>query len=340
MRFRFSLSILSLALALVACTSSPKKEETSSEATDTTRLEYRLKLMNDRIDADPDDPKLYASRALINNARGVLPAAIRDIQKAIDLDSTQQDYYLLLGDFAFRALQVKESVEAFRKCLALNPNNREANLKFAELNLYLKAYPDALKYANDALALDDRQAKPYFIKGFVYQETKDTARAISSFQTVVELDPGYYDAYIQLGNIFSKRNNPLAAQYYTNALRVRPSSTEALYNRGLFLQNVGKLDLAEKDYHAILTMNPNYPDASFNLGYIQLVLRNDPKSAIPYFTDAIRSNPDYAEAFYNRGMAYRLTGDNESARKDFLKALSIFPSYTMAQERLKEMGVK
>lgn len=331
---------LALAFAFVACTSSPKEEEAAADATDTTRLEYRLKLMNDRIDADPDDPKLYASRALINNARGVLPAAIRDIQKAIELDSTQQDYYLLLGDFAFRALQVKESVEAFRKCLALNSTNREANLKFAELNLYLKAYPDALKYANDALALDDRQAKPYFIKGFVYQETKDTARAISSFQTVVELDPGYYDAYIQLGNIFSKRNNPLAAQYYTNALRVRPSSTEALYNRGLFLQNVGKLDLAEKDYQAILNMNPNYPDASFNLGYIQLVLRNDPKSAIPYFTDAIRSNPDYAEAFYNRGMAYRLTGDNESARKDFLKALSIFPSYSMAQERLKEMGVK
>jgi tetratricopeptide (TPR) repeat protein len=331
--------VLPAFILLISC-SSPNNNAESSSTTDTTRLEYKLKVINDKLIKDPENPALYAERALINNARGVLPAAINDMKQAVSLDSTNQDYYLLLGDFAFRGLQVKESVDAFRKCIAINPSNKEANLKFAELNLYLKAYPDALKYANDALKLDERQAKPYFIKGFVYKEMKDTARAISSFQTVVEIDPEHYEAYLELGRIFAERGNPLAVQYYDNALRVRPTSTEALYNRGLFLQQAGRLDQAEQDYQTILKIDKQYADAYFNLGYISLIYRNESEKSIGFFTDAIRLNQDYVEAYYNRGMAFKQTGNNEAAKKDFMKCLSIYPAYKLAQDRLKEMGVK
>lgn len=337
---RIGIAFLFIAsLVFSSCNSSSTGPETPGDI-DTSRLEYKLKVINDKIIADPENATLYMQRALINNARGVMPAAINDMKQAVSLDSTKQDYYLLLGDFAFRGLQVKESVEAFRKCIALDPTNKEANLKFAELNLYLKAYPDALKYANDALKLDERQAKPYFIKGFVYKEMKDTARAISSFQTVVEIDPEHYESYLELGRIFAERGNPIAVQYYDNALRVRPGSTEALYNRGLFLQESGRLEQAEQDYTTLLKIDKQYADAYFNLGYIALIYRNEAEKSIGLFTDAIRINPDYVEAYYNRGMAFKLTGNPEAAKKDFFKALSIYPAYQLAQDRLKEMGVK
>jgi tetratricopeptide (TPR) repeat protein len=331
--------IVGLLVFVTAChTDRPTSEE--EQSVDSTRVEYRLKAVNDRIQANPNDPALYSERASINARRGVYPAAVSDMQQAIRLDSVNAGYHLALADYAFLGLQIPVSVNAFRKCLELDPDNKEACLKFAELNLYLKAYPDALKYANDALKSDNRMPKPYFIKGFVYKEMKDTARAISSFQTVVELDPDQYDAYIQLGNIFSAKGNPLAVQYYGNALRVRPGSTEAYYNRGLFLQNIGRLDQAEADYMAILKLDPRYADAHFNLGYIDLVLRNDPSASLDHFNGAIRCNPDYVEAYYNRGMAYSMTGNKEAAKKDFMKTLSIYPAYKLAQERLKEMGVK
>ncbi len=336
---RKNIALLAVLLC-TACSQSPQNNGTNATSGDTTRLEYQLKIINDKINADPKNAVLFAERAKINAARDVFPASIADYEQAIRLDSMNQSYYLMLADVAFRSLQVRKSVEAFKKCLSIDPSNREANLKFAELNLYLKAYPDAIKYANEALKSDERQVKPYFIKGFVYKEMKDTARAISSFQTVVELDPEYYDAYIQLGNIFSQRGNPLALQYFANALRVRPTSTEALYNRGLFFQNNGKLEAAISDYQTILSIDPNYSDAHYNLGYIELVLRNQPTPAIGHFSAAIRCNPDYVEAYYNRGMAFNQMGNREAAKRDFLKTLSIYPAYKLAQERLKEMGVE
>lgn len=326
-----------LVLLLPACRNG-QSDQTVPGSSDTTSVEVRLKQINDSIAASPDIPGLYRRRAELQDRRKLYPAAVADMKVAVRLDSMDAGNWLYLADLSFRALMVADAIQSFRRCLSLDPDYTDANLKFAELNLYLKAYPDAITYANAALRKDERLAKPYFIKGFVYKEMKDTAKAISSFQTVVELDPDNYDAYIQLGNIFSKRGNPIALQYFGNALRIRPRSTEAFYNRGLFLQDAGKLEPAIADYSAILKLDPAYSDAYFNLGYIELVLRNNPKSSIPYFTDAIRTNENYVEAYYNRGMAFKLTGNKEAAAKDFMHALSLFPGYKLAQERLKDMG--
>jgi len=254
------------------------------------------------------------------------------------LDSTKPEYFLMLADVSFRGLQIQQAVKAFEKCLELDPKNIEANLKLSELYMYLKAYPKAIEYANEALRIDSRRSKAYFIKGFVYKESGDTVRALSSFTTVTELDPQNYDAYIQLGILHAAKDNDLAIQYYSNALRIRPGSEEALYNRGLYYQGSGLLEKAEEDYKSILTKNSNYVDAYYNLGFIALVNKKDYPEAIKQFSAALSIDQNYVEAFYNRGLAYQYSGDKNSAIKDYRSALSIFPTYTMAKERLSELG--
>ena len=52
----------------------------------------------------------------------------------------------------------------------LDPQNTEADLKLAELYLYLKAYPKVFEYADAALKINKHTAKAYFIKGFAFAE--------------------------------------------------------------------------------------------------------------------------------------------------------------------------
>jgi tetratricopeptide (TPR) repeat protein len=335
---RYCLYCILSVILLTSCNHVTQKEKESSA--DTVNVLYRLGKLNELIEDQPANAELYYKRAALHMERGLFPAAVNDAKMAVKFDSLNASYYLFLADVSFRALMIQEAVDAFKKCLSIAPGNLDANLKFSELNLYLKAYPDALKYANDALRIDEKQVRAYFVKGFVYKETGDTSKAISSFQTAVEVDPENYDAYIQLGNILSARGSGIALQYYNNALRLRPASTEALYNRGLFLQENGKYELAENDYRTILKIDQGYADAYYNLGYIQLVIRQNPDESIPFFTDAIRVSPEFVQAFYNRGMAFQMKGDKASARKDFLKALSISPDYKMAKEQLRLVGGK
>ncbi len=318
-----------------------KTDEKSEEAElplDSVATENRLKELNDLIGKNPEDANAYFSRSQIFSQRNIIQQAYFDATKATQLDSTKPEYFLHLADICFRGLQIPKAISAFEKCLQLDPKNLEANLKLSELYMYLKAYPKSIQYANDALRIDDKKAKAYFIKGFVYKESGDTSRAISSFSTAIEVDPDNYDSYIQLGLIYGARGNDLAIQYYTNALRLRPSSEEALYNRGFYYQETGKLEKAEEDYRTILSKNSNHSEAYYNLGFIALVNKENYPEAIKQFSSAIRANQNYVEAFYNRGMAYESTGDITSAIKDYRSALAIFPNYGLALDRLKELG--
>ena len=41
---------------------------------------------------------------------------------------------------------------------------------------------------------------------------------------------------------------------------------------------------------------------------------------LPTYTEAIRLNPNYAKAYYNRGAAYEKKGDKAKAEADFAQA--------------------
>lgn len=325
----FSLILFSF---LISC--NPSKEKSAVEEKPVTKQNEFI-LLNQEIKDNPGNAELYFKRSQIFLQKDNVRQSFEDINKAVSLDSSKVDYYLLLADVSFKGLRIQSTIDAFKKAILLDPGRIETHLKLSELYLYLKAYPLTLSEANEALKIDKNTAKAYFLKGFAYKEMPDTIKSISSFQTAVEIDPDYYDAYIQLGNIEAARKRKIALQYYNNALKLQPNSAEALYNRGLLFQNMGEVEKAIEDYNAILKIDRSYANAHYNLGYIDVTFKKEYKSAITHFTDAIRINDQYAEAFYNRGLCYEILGDMTSAKKDYNQALSIIPTFKLAKDKLK-----
>lgn len=333
-KFNCILSILYIGL-LSSCTPNQSENKNGNGNIDSLNSSDVFFQLNKQILREPDNATAYYQRAKIYLEKDNINQAYADASKAVALDSSKMEFLLLLADVSFRGLQVRKSVEVYEKCLRLDPKNLEANLKLAEIYLYIKGYPKSIMYANEAMKIDRKLTKPYFLKGFVYKESGDTAKALSSFETVVDLEPENYDAHIQLGNLYAAMNNKLALQYYGNAISLRPRSTEALYNRGLFLQNIGELNKATGDYNVILKLDPKYADAHYNIGYIALVYKKDYPKAIEQFSEAIRLNKDYVEAYYNRGLAHEFKGEIKEALEDYHKALGIFPTYKLASARIE-----
>ena len=317
-------------LLLSSCGQNKNEDKVATE-----KVATPADIFTERIKSEPDNPELYFQRSKWNLSMKKTALAELDIRKAMSLDSTKSDYYLLLADICYAGFRIPDAETAFRKAASLDPSNIEAFLKLAELNLYMKKYEEAISNANEALRIDKHRGKAYFIKGFVYKETKDTLRAISNFQTCVEQDPTYYDAIIQLGNLYATHNDPISLQYYNSALKLQPHSVEALYNRGLYYQNTGAIEKAVNDYNELLKIEPSYGFAWFNLGYIALRFEKDYNKAIPLFTNALEHEKHYVEAYYNRGICYENLGDKEKARADYMEALNIYPTYDLAKKALK-----
>ena len=85
---------------------------------------------------------------------------------------------------------------------------------------------------------------------------------------------------------------------------------------------MGKHDNAIADYGEAIRLEPDYAAAYYNRGNAKYALgRYD--DAIADHDEAIRLKPDYAGAYYNRGVAKYALGLKDEARKDFETALKL-----------------
>ncbi|HEY1831505.1 MAG TPA: tetratricopeptide repeat protein [Acidimicrobiales bacterium] len=81
----------------------------------------------------------------------------------------------------------------------------------------------------------------------------------------------------------------------------------APYDIGYLDQVMGKSSKAADEYRIALRVNPTFFDALYNLGVLEASL--DPKSAIRYYTAAVKVVPDNAAANFNLGVLLIRQGD-------------------------------
>ena len=166
-------------------------------------------------------------------------------------------------------------------------------------------------------------------------ETGDTLTAASSFQTVVEVAPQRYDAYIQLGLLYAAAHDDLAIEYFETARSLKPNSIEALYDQAIFLQEHGDAEggryaEALSLYDRILELDTANASAAFNKGFVHLEYLAQYDSAAHWFEEAIARLPYYHQAHFNKGLALESMGRLQEALNAYNAALSFDPAYTPA----------
>ncbi|MDD3877316.1 MAG: tetratricopeptide repeat protein [Bacteroidales bacterium] len=331
------LLVTAFLLTGISCNNSGKEKIKENEIIATDPTAENLKILNDKIAQTPDDPALYNGRALIYLNLNNIDSAFRDINHALLLDSNKAEYYITLSDIYFAAGMVQNTLASLEKALIKNPTSNDALLKKAELHIYFEQYLEAIELAEKAISFERVNPKAYFIKGMTCKLNGDTANAIKNLQICVDQDPEYYHAYMQLGILFSSRRNPVAVEYYNNALNINPQSTEALYGLGMYYQENDLLNEALGTYNSLLLIDSTYKYAHYNIGYIHLVYLEMYREAIKYFNKAIQYDPNYVEAYYNRGYCFELLGDLMNARADYQHALSLRANYNLAIEGLNRI---
>lgn len=332
-----------LCTLLLACNNGGQSDGDHGDDAATDPRTAALRDIDARILKSPGNALLYAERASVHARFDSLHLAEQDWLRAITLDSTNVDHHVALGDLYYRRVRLRDARSRFERAMAIDPKSNKATLKLAELELVERRYPRAMELANEALRRDALEPKGYYIKGWVHMEIGDTAMAISSLRTAVEMDPQHYDAYMQLGILHARRRDPLAVEYLGTALEIRPNSTEALYARALFHQEQGRDSLALADYARMKELDPTDPRAWYNTGYVLLEHMGDAQEAKAEFTAAIERYNLYPEAFYNRGLAHERTAMYDSAALDYQRALKLRPEMDLAAEglgRLEAMGMR
>jgi len=107
---------------------------------------------------------------------------------------------------------------------------------------------------------------------------------------------------------------------YNEAIRLDPRYYAAYDNRGNVKCQKGDLNGAMADIDQAIRLNPKNALAYNNRGRVKEA-KGDLGGAIADFSQAISLNPKYALAYRNRGNAKRKKGDLNGANADFTEAL-------------------
>ena len=123
--------------------------------------------------------------------------------------------------------------------------------------------------------------------------------------------------------------NTEAITSYKKAITIEPNYLDAYYNLGFALRDQGDLENAIENFNKVISLNPNYVDAYNNIA-VTLEKQGKLEEALKTYKKAIAIKPDYADAHYNMATTLEKQGKLEDAVTSYNKAISIKPDYADA----------
>lgn len=124
-----------------------------------------------------------------------------------------------------------EAIEAYSKCVALDPNHAAAYINLGTLYYNRQDYILAERYYRKAIEVDPRYALAYFDLGNVLDETGRLEDAIRAYSSAIALAPTYADAHYNLALAYEKSRRPRKAlrhwQAYVRLDKVGPWAIHA-----------------------------------------------------------------------------------------------------------------
>jgi tetratricopeptide (TPR) repeat protein len=152
----------------------------------------------------------------------------------------------------------------------------------------------------------------------VLKQAKEALRLVPN-------DPGWLATQAQAQSQLAKAS-PIQLKSQTQ-MRPKDKETpsvpqktkEQWFNEGFALNNLKRYDEALAAYEQAIRINPNYADAYHNKGEALLKLKRYDE-ALAAYEQAIRLDPNYANAYHNKGLALDNLGKSAEAKQAHDKA--------------------
>mgnify|MGYP003669796231 CR=1 FL=1 len=317
-----------LSVAIISCGGGEKKKKGPVSTGDNL-----VDQLTQQISDAPDNPEILYQRATVLYEKGEYEAAIRDLEKAMSIDSLKPKYYHLLSDNYMDYFKSRKALDVMEKASRLFNERIPTLLKLSETQMLLSQHENSVFTVNEILRLDPQNNEAYFMLGMNFRAMGQLDKAINSFQTAVENDPEMVDAWLILGELHEKNGTGDPMKYYENALTVSPDNPQVMHSMAFHLQNNGDIPGAIKIYKEISSKNRQYTDAYLNAG-ILYIEQDSLEQAFEQMNILAGVQPENPFAYYYRGVIHKAYGNYESAEIDLQNAVNLQPLFTQAKEEL------
>jgi tetratricopeptide (TPR) repeat protein/cellulose biosynthesis protein BcsQ len=295
-----------------------------------------------------------------------------------NFSSRRQDEFKTLISEGYRLSNDSSdaAIGLFNKAIAVHEDNADAYFGRGIVYGAQKNYAAAISNFDTVILKQPANARAYHDRGFAHLSTNDTAKAMEDFTRAIMLDSNFALAYTNRGHtLFTLGDTSRAILDFDRALSLDSASAIAFNNRAYVFFRQGNLSEARRLYDrailldstALLAINGRgavrlaMGDTISALADYSLAIRLKPKpyayfqraqvyyasgafkSAVSDNTTAIELDPNYAEAYYYRSLAYDNLRNSQAAINDMRKVVTIASDSTLlanARSYLQKWGAE
>ncbi len=326
---------LVLVLSLSFCTNKLPEGAFYISETDTSFPED-IRSISQKINNSPTDPNNFYLRGNAFYFLDRYLEAARDYKTASMLDDKNPLYTFKVAEslLAPDTANFNEAKSYLEKTIQLKPDYSEAIYLKSKIDLARQQYPTLETSIKPLLINPEFKEKALMLLVLAQKEQGDTVSAISLCDRILSEYPNSFDATMQKALFLFKKDPELSEKYVDKAIVINEFSDEALYTKGLLLQQKGQFKDAVKFYDKVIKINSFHVFSYYNKAVIETLFENY-SAAIALCDKIISLNPNDAKTYVLKGVCAENIGNKKAAKENYLTALKLDPKYPLDSDQLQ-----
>ena len=270
-----------------------------------------LKYYQKFVELMPENAKAQLNLAVLMAQRDRMQEAAKYAIKAVELEPKNPDAWIELGKIDMLINKQAEGQRAFLAAIQLDPKWSDAHRFLLDSYFKENKMAEANAVLVEAAKKNPNEAEVHTRTGELALRTGDVIRALQSYGKAHELKPSA-DTAFDFAMAYARNGmEPLAEQYFNEAIQKKPDLGEAWFNLGIIKDRQKNTAEAIKDYKQAETNGIREGLLYYRLGFLY-ARTNQADQALAYLGKAIQTDPKWKNSL--REDLKAVTSDLDSIR--------------------------
>ena len=290
----------------------------------------------------PNDLTSHGMLAILDYQLGKCVDAVAHFESAASLFASQVPALHAYGICLVKLKQLDRAADVFKKCLALNPDDRRERQVLASVQLMSHQSEQATETLGPLLS-NMPDASSLELASAAYEDVHDTERAVEALRQAILLEPQNVSLYVNFAALSATHQSfQVGINVVNDGISQQPKAAPLYFARGVLYVQLAEYEKAQADFDKAYELDPSQ-SLSIAAQGLATAQQNDLAKALAGVEEKLRRRPHDPILLYMRADILSQQGPDpgstefQTAMRSATEAVRLLPTLGPARGVLAKL---